>query len=70
MAKQQGKSNTFYLHCLIGLLLMFGPWLIPPFEPVTPIGMRILGIFLGLIYMWTFVGSLWPSLLGILAMAA
>ncbi len=70
MANQQGRSRSFYLHCFIGILLMFGPWVIPPFEPVTPIGMRILGIFLGLIYMWTFVGSLWPSLLGIMAMAA
>ena len=63
------KRTRFYLHCLIGLLLMFGTWLLPPFDPITPVGMRVLGIFLGLIYMWTFVGSLWPSLLGIVAMA-
>ena len=47
--KQDPKRTSFYLHCLIGLLLMFGTWLLPPFDPITPVGMRVLGIFLGLI---------------------
>lgn len=66
--KETQKTGIFYVHCLIGFALMFGTWFLPPIDPITPVGMQVLGIFLGLIYCWTFVGSLWPSLLGIVAM--
>lgn len=33
---------------------------------IAPIGMTILGIFLGVVYMWSFVDTLWPSFLGVI----
>ncbi|MDO5673544.1 MAG: citrate transporter [bacterium] len=63
------KGNTlYYLHSAIGLLLVFGFAHLPPFGPVTPVGMQVLGIFAGMIYLWSFVSVLWPSLLGIIAL--
>lgn len=62
------KSTMYYIHSVIGLIIMFGFGLIEPFHPVTPLGMNVLGIFLGLIYLWSFVEILWPSLLGMLAL--
>lgn len=32
---------------------------------ISPEGMVIIGIFFGVIYLWTFVDSLWPSFLGV-----
>ncbi len=32
---------------------------------VTPEGMVIIGLFFGVVYLWTFVDSLWPSFLGV-----
>ncbi|MBP2639629.1 MAG: di-/tricarboxylate transporter [Firmicutes bacterium] len=58
----------FYVHCAIGLVIMFGFSMMAPIKPVTPVGMQVLGIFLGMIYLWSFVGILWPSLFGILAL--
>lgn len=66
MSKQ--KSKLYYLHSLIGIVIMFGFGSITPIEPITAIGMQSLGIFLGLIYLWSFVGTFWPSLLGIIAL--
>jgi sodium-dependent dicarboxylate transporter 2/3/5 len=41
--------------------------IIPPIEPLTEIGMLVVGVFLGAIWFWCFVGFLWPSLLAIVA---
>lgn len=69
MAEVSTKKNLiFYLHVFIGLLLMFGFRLLPPFDPITPIGMSVLGIFLGMIYLWTVADTVWPSLLGLVAL--
>ena len=63
------KSRTkYYIHTLICLLIMFTFQFIPPFtDKITPTGMNALGIFLGVLYGWTFIGMIWPSLLGMVA---
>jgi len=63
------KVNYFYIaNSVVSLAIMFGFGMLEPFGAITQNGMRILGIFLGLIYSWSTVGTLWPSLIGILAM--
>ena len=54
------------IHCLIGLIFMFGFGTLTPIEPVTEVGMQVLGIFIGTVYLWSTIGLIWPSLLGIL----
>lgn len=67
-ATMQKANVKYYLHCIIGLGLMFGLGLLPPISPITPLGMQILGIFLGLIYLWSAVDTIWPSIMGIIAL--
>lgn len=57
-----------WIHTIIGLLLMFGIPLLPPVEPITEIGMQIGGIFIGAIYLWSTVGTFWPSLITVIAL--
>ncbi len=59
------KRNMYYVHVLIGLAIIAIFWVIPPWDPITPVGMRCLGTFLGMIYLWSFIESLWPSILGL-----
>jgi len=47
---------------------MFGFGMLDPFAPVTAVGMKVLGVFIGVIYLWSFVSILWPSLLGMIAL--
>lgn len=59
------KSIKYYLHTLVVLLLMIGFKYVPSFNPnITETGMAALGVFLGMLYGWTFLEMLWPSLLG------
>lgn len=63
------KNTAYYINVLVIVALIFGFGFLPPIDPITEVGMQILGILLGLLYGWTFVNLLWPSLLGMLAMA-
>lgn len=63
------KKDLYYLHAAIGLIVMAIFWTIPPIEPITVIGMRCLGAFLGMVYLWSTCGTLWPSILGLFMIA-
>lgn len=67
-ASPRKKNNLYYIHSVIGLIIMFGFGYLPAVEPITPIGMELLGIFIALVYFWSTVGNLWPSLLGLIAL--
>ena len=62
------KNKKYLIHSTIGLILMFGVGYLPPLSPITPLGMKYLGILLGLIYLWSLVEMLWPSMLGLVAL--
>lgn len=41
---------------------------VPPFNPgISEVGMQSLGIFIGVLWGWTFVSMIWPGLLGMVA---
>lgn len=65
-AKPAESNKMYYLHSAIGILITVAFFLMDPIRPITPVGMKVLGIFLSMIYLWSFVELLWPSLLGIL----
>ncbi|MFR6291198.1 MAG: SLC13 family permease [Peptococcaceae bacterium] len=66
-SQTQSKITPSYLiHSIICTALMIGIRWLPPISDVTPYGMEILGIFLGSIYGWVFVGYLWPSFIGMI----
>lgn len=63
------KKDLYYIHVAIGLGLMAIFWTLPPIAPITPIGMKCVGAFLGMVYLWSAVEALWPSLLGLFMLA-
>ena len=58
------KIKMSYVHVAIMLILTFGIGFLPPFAQITEVGMRVLGVFIGMLYGWIFIDLLWPSLLG------
>lgn len=62
------SPKLLYLHYGLTLLIMFGFGFLPSLAPITPYGMRVVGIFIGAVYGWTFTDMLIPSIFGILAM--
>ena len=65
---QKGKSK--YIHFAIVLAFMFLFRFIPPFGTITPYGMAVIGIFIGLIYGWSVDADnlIWTSLLALVAL--
>ena len=59
-----------YVHITLGVFLMFiFGRVIPPIEPLTELGMQVLGVFVGAVWLWCFVGFLWPSFIALVAFA-
>ena len=65
------KKDHKYLHFAITLAIMLLFRFIPPIGSITPYGMAIIGIFIGMISGWSVdAGNLiWTSLLGLFALA-
>ncbi len=68
LAKKPSFSLSYYVHTAICLIIMFGFGQLPPVAPLTPLGMNLIGIFLGVLYGWVFIEIVWPSLAGLLAL--
>lgn len=63
------KNSSYYIHIAIFLLITFGVGLIPPFAQITEMGMKVLGVFLGVIYAWCFIALDWTSMVALCALA-
>lgn len=65
----QGKRSPWYIfHVVVFLLITFGFGYLPTFAMITPLGMKVLGAFLGAVYGWLFIALDWPSLIALLAL--
>lgn len=58
----------YFVHSVICLVIMFGFGQLSPIEPLTPLGMNLIGVFLGVLYGWIFIDIIWPSIAGLLAL--
>lgn len=55
------------INILITLFFMFGFGMLPPFSTLTPVGMKVLGIFIGAVYGFSTCEIVWPALFAIVA---
>jgi len=64
----KARGVGFYIHVIVGLFFMFAfGRIFPPIYPLTDVGMQVLGVFVGAVWLWCFVGFLWPSLVALVA---
>lgn len=57
---RSGRVKT--IHAAIGFLIMIAFSFIPAPAPLTQVGMQIIGIFIGTLYLWSTVDILWSSI--------
>ncbi len=62
MSKVKHKDGVYYIKLLIGLLIMFGCGFLPAPAPITSTGMALIGMFFGLIYMYSVLDTVWPNI--------
>ena len=63
--RRLGYPPSQYVHIAITLFFMVGFGFLPPFGTVTQVGMRILGLFIGVVYAYSTLEIIWPSVLAI-----
>ena len=70
MSEKTCRTHIFWkwFNTAVVFLLMLGFGQLPPIAPITELGMRVLGVFLGMLYGWSTCSILWPSLLGLIGM--
>lgn len=56
------KGTIYYINSAITLLFMFGFGWLPPIGEFSSDAMKAIGIFIGMIWGWTTVGAIWPSI--------
>lgn len=65
-SKTTNNNLKSYLHVVIGIAIMLVFQFLPAYGPITEVGMKCVGAFIGMVYLWSTVGALWPSLLGLI----
>lgn len=58
----------FYVHVLIMFAIMFGIGSLSAWGQITPIGMKVLCVFIATLYGWLFLDLIWPSLIGLVGL--
>ncbi len=66
MAEAVKKDYKQYIHICIIIGIMVAAHFIPAPAPITPLGVQVIGIFIGMIWGWCTCGMLIPSILGIM----
>ena len=61
LEKKKNKDAAYYIKSVIGLAIMAFFGYLPAPEPITEVGMTVLGQFIGLIFLWTLVDLVWPT---------
>lgn len=69
MSEDKKNGAMHWLHPLIMALLMVSGWFLPTFSTVTEFGVKVLGIFVGMMYGWIFIDLIWTSLLGMIMLS-
>jgi len=66
LAAKKTRNAAYYIKSIIGIAVMLFFGYIPAPAPMTQLGMTVLGQFLGLIFLWTFVDMVWPNFVAII----
>ncbi len=59
------SNKRIWIHFAIMLVLLIGIGFLPPFGEITPMGMKILGVFVGTLYGWIFLDFVIASIIGL-----
>lgn len=59
------KNLKYYVNIAIGLAFMFLFPMIGAVGPITEVGIKVLGIFIGMVWLWIVADGMWPSLLAL-----
>ncbi len=59
----------YLVKTFICLLVIFVFWILPPVEPITTMGMKVIGVFIGTVLLLSIVDTIWPVFLSFLLLS-
>lgn len=60
------NKTSYYIHTIVMLAIIAIFYLfVPAVSPLTPLGIKVLGVFCAMLYGWLFCDVVWPSLFGL-----
>lgn len=62
------RSIGYWIHSVVVFVIMIIFWFLPAPEPLTQVAIKVVGIFLAMLYGWMFADILWPSIVGLCAL--
>ena len=62
---QRKTISNEMIFSLIGLAIMLLGFVLPGIGPITDVGMRVVFIFIGALFLWSTVNAIWPSLVAV-----
>lgn len=65
MTEAKKKTDHLLLHILIMTAIIITFRVMPPIASITEVGMNLLGLFIAMLYGWSFADMLWVSMVGI-----
>lgn len=65
----KSKNTSYYIHSAVSVAIMAVFQFLPPIGQITSLGMKVLGIYIGLLYGWSTVSLIWTSFLGLFFLA-
>ncbi len=70
MSETNKKNIMYAVHSIIMIAVTFGIGLLDPpsVGNITELGMDVLGVFVGALYGWIFIGFVWPSFFAMLVL--
>jgi len=67
-ASEKRDGLSYWVRVVIWLVLSFSGWALPGGETITPYGMKVVGIFAGLMFGWICLDLIYPSLFAVILM--
>lgn len=61
-AKTSNRSVLYYINSVFFLLIPIVFFQLPPIEPLTDVGTKLVGVFLAALWGWVTIGLIWPSI--------
>lgn len=62
------KRDFTIIHLLVMITIIAIFFILPPVGSLTQIGMRVIGVFIAVVYGWSVANLIWPSLIAIVAL--
>ena len=67
--EQVKKPTKYYINTIVYFGLIIISFLLPSVEPLTSVGVKVLGIFIATVFGWTTCGLVWPSIVSLAALS-